>query len=360
MTRPTTSMAKGLPKRRAVSGCAVDVFCGAGGLTYGLRLGGLLVAAGIDLDPACKYPLEYNNPGTKFILADVATMPVDDVDELFHKGVPRILVGCAPCQPFSPYTHGLEHDRDPKWSLVDRFGDLVTGLRPDVLSMENTLELRNYAVFQRLLRRLRRAGYFVTTHNVNCADYGVPQARRRLVLLGSRTGYVDLVPPQGNLRTVRETIAHLPSLRAGEACKADPLHRAASLSPINLRRIRAARPGGTWRDWECHLRSPCHRKTTGRSFRSVYGRMEWDRVGPTVTTQSFKFGTGRFGHPDQDRAISLREAALLQTFPDSYRIVPPGEPVHFSTAGRLIGNAVPVALGRVIADSIVNHLEGAL
>lgn len=134
------------------------------------------------------------------------------------------------------------------------------------------------------------------------------------------------------------------------------LHAASKLSDLNLERIRASRPGGTWRDWPEHLVADCHRRETGRTYPGVYGRMEWDEPAPTLTTQFYGFGNGRFGHPEQDRAISLREGAILQGFPKSYSFLPDGAPVHFKTLGRMIGNAVPVTLGEVIGRSIAAHL----
>jgi len=116
-------------------------------------------------------------------------------------------------------------------------------------------------------------------------------------------------------------------------------------------------PGGTWRDWPKHLVAECHRECSGQTYPSVYGRMEWDKPAPTMTTQCFGFGNGRFGHPEQDRAISLREAAILQSFPRKYKFVADGGEVQMKVLGRLIGNAVPVELGRAIARSIKSHLS---
>ncbi|MDB9494615.1 DNA cytosine methyltransferase [Spirulina major CS-329] len=124
-----------------------------------------------------------------------------------------------------------------------------------------------------------------------------------------------------------------------------------------MKRIRASKPGGTWRDWDEALLASCHRKDTGKTYPSVYGRMEWDKPAPTITTQCFGYGNGRFGHPEQDRAISLREAALLQTFPENYQFLPLGEEPKFYTVGRLIGNAVPVRIGEVLAHTFLKHLD---
>ena len=178
-----------------------------------------------------------------------------------------------------------------------------------------------------------------------------------MVLLASLHGPIRMIDPtHSKPRTVRQAIGRLRPLEAGESAPRDRLHVASALSPKNLARIRASKPGGTWRDWPRHLIADCHRTDSGRTYPSVYGRMEWDKPAPTMTTQCFGYGNGRFGHPEQDRAISLREAAILQSFPRNYEFVPPGEPVQFTPIGRMIGNAVPVELGRAIARSISRHL----
>ncbi len=150
-------------------------------------------------------------------------------------------------------------------------------------------------------------------------------------------------------RTVADAIGALPWLWAGAIDPQDRLHRARNLSPLNMQRMQASRPGGTWRDWPDRLVVPCHQRHAGRTFHAVYGRLEWHKPAPTLTTQFSQFGSGRFGHPVQDRALSLREGALLQGFPPRYAFVPPDHPVRFTALGRLIGNAVPVALARTLA-----------
>jgi len=174
--------------------------------------------------------------------------------------------------------------------------------------------------------------------------------------MASRLGKVEILPPnffENSTVTVRQAISHLPALAAGGSDPNDPLHTASSLSELNLCRIKASRPGGTWRDWNTVLVAQCHRKKSGQTYPSVYGRMEWDAPSPTMTTQCFGYGNGRFGHPEQNRAISLREAAILQTFPENYCFLAPGERVSFSKLGRFIGNAVPVRIGEIIAKSLL-------
>ena len=221
--------------------------------------------------------------------------------------------------------------------------------------MENVAQLADHSVFDGFLKRL--VNYYVRWSIVECSDFGVPQSRRRLVMLASRLGPagLEMSGDAKQMRTVRDTISGLPALRAGEQDHEDSLHMASSLSPLNLRRIKASKPGGTWRDWDPELRAACHHKTSGATYPSVYGRMEWDKIAPTITTQCFGYGNGRFGHPEQDRAISLREAAMLQTFPRDYSFTTQGERVAFNKLGRLIGNAVPVRIGEVIAQVLRHH-----
>ena len=186
----------------------------------------------------------------------------------------------------------------------------------------------------------------------------MPQSRRRLVLLASKLGPIELRKSDVALKmTVRQAIGELPRVAAGSACPDDPLHASAGLTETNLLRIRASTPGGTWRDWPKELRAACHQKDSGKTYPSVYGRMEWDKPAPTMTTQCYGFGNGRFGHPEQDRAITLREAAIIQSFPAEYSFVADGDVVTFERLGTLIGNAVPPKLGEAIGGAIIGHLD---
>lgn len=157
--------------------------------------------------------------------------------------------------------------------------------------------------------------------------------------------------------TVRQVIGNLPPIAAGEKNYSDNLHVTATLSDINIQRIQHSIPGGTWRDWPESLVLDCHKKDSGQTYSAVYGRMRWDDVAPTITTQFIGYGTGRFGHPEQDRALTLREGAMLQTFPRGYSFVPQGETVVLKNIARHIGNAVPPRLGEVIGLSIKSHCE---
>jgi DNA (cytosine-5)-methyltransferase 1 len=338
-------------------GC-VDLFCGLGGLTHGFIREGISVLKGIDIDPQCRFPYEANNPST-FVERDVESLTGKELAAMYGDVKIRILAGCAPCQPFSTYSQmSRKHQSDSKWSLVADFGRLVREVQPDIVTMENVPQLVNHSVFSDFLRSFR--GYEIWWKVLECANYGVPQTRKRLVFLASRFGKIEMVSAKKiypKRSSVRDFISNLPPLEAGACDPKDPIHAACSLSDINLRRIRASKPGGTWRDWDDSLIASCHKRELGKTFPSVYGRMEWDAPAPTITTQCFGYGNGRFGHPEQDRAITLREAAILQTFPRSYRFLSRGEPLKFSRLGRLIGNAVPVRLAQAIARSFLQHLK---
>jgi DNA (cytosine-5)-methyltransferase 1 len=337
---------------------AVDLFCGVGGLTHGMVKAGIQVVAGIDLDPACRFPFEANNK-SRFIHADIVDVSSEELLAAYPANSTRILVGCAPCQRFSRYARRQERQSDQKWGLLEHFSRLVKGVRPTVVSMENVPELTRNDVFREFSQLLRASGYYVTYSNVFCPDYGIPQLRTRLVLFASLLGELKLLPPTHRptkYRTVKQAIAKLPPLSPGGIDSKDALHRSCKLSELNLERMRASQAGGCWRDWPNHLIAECHKAATGKTYPSVYGRMEWDKPAPTITTQFFGYGNGRFGHPEQDRAISLREGSLLQSFPKSYRFCSKSDVVSFSALGRLIGNAVPVRLGEIIGRSILTHI----
>lgn len=337
---------------------AVDLFCGAGGLTRGLINRNVHVCAGIDSDSDCEFPFRENNAAS-FLNSDICKVSSGEINNLFKVSSCRLIAGCAPCQPFSTYSQkNNASNSDARWELLSEFGRIVKEVKPEFVAMENVPQLAKHPVFHGFLSIL--ADYTVCSTIVDCMDYGVPQTRKRLILLASRLGPISLVKPSGvKIKdiTVKRAISSLEPLAAGQTSLSDHLHTASSLSDLNLKRIQSSMPGGTWRDWPQSLRADCHERHTGTTYPSVYGRMEWDKPAPTITTQFFGYGNGRFGHPEQDRAISLREGAILQTFPKDYQFVPPGERVRFSTLGRLIGNAVPVRIGEVIADSFYLHLN---
>lgn len=338
----------------------IDLFCGIGGLTRGLIDSGLNVIAGFDIDPTCQYTYEHNN-NVPYHMQNIREVHAADLNELYAEDATRILVGCAPCQPFSQmrFKLGEANEHDEKYNLLLEYGRLIEEVHPTIISMENVPQIKETEIYTQFIQILQDNGYHFSEKVVYCPDYGIPQSRRRFVLIGSLLGPIQLIEPTHRREdvNVRNYIGHLPHIEAGGVDPNDALHRSASLSEINLRRIRASRPGGTWRDWPEELRCPCHRKNSGKTYSSVYGRMSWDRIGPTITTQFYSFGTGRYGHPEQDRALSLREGAMLQTFPQNYDFIDPNREFVFRDIARHIGNAVPVRLGEIIGNTIIQHLE---
>lgn len=337
---------------------AIDLFCGIGGLSYGLMRAGIKVVAGYDIDESCRGAFE-SNIKAPFVLKDIRDLGGAELNSRYPGSGFRLLAGCAPCQPFSPHMRGADTSGDLKWGLLQEFSRLVEEARPHLVTMENVTRLRRTMVFDNFKKKLRELGYHVSYSSCYGPDYGLAQHRRRLVLVASSLAPIAELKGhhQGRHITVRDVIGSLSPVKSGQVCPNDPLHKARTLTDINLRRIRASKPGGTWRDWPDELRANCHKRATGSTFQNVYGRMSWDEPAPTITTQAYNFGTGRFGHPEQDRAITLREAALLQGFPACYDFGVSERKVEFLSIGRHIGNAVPPPLGVAIGLHLNNHIS---
>ena len=342
-------------KRQSPHVQVVDLFCGAGGLSLGLQRAGLDIVAGCDIDPACQYPYE-RNVKAPFHKLDVAQLTADEITSWFDGADARVLAACSPCQPFSGYVVG-RYGNDQRWKLLNEVDRIVASTLPEIVTVENVSRLSLRPMWSAFIARLRDLGYSTAHAVVDCATYGVPQSRKRLIMLASRLGPIGIPnPSEAAPPTVREAIGHLPSICAGVANDDDRLQSARALTPTNIARIRASRPGGTWKEWDPKMRARCHRAKSGKTYPSVYGRMEWDKPSPTITTQFYGFGNGRFGHPEQDRALTLREGALLQTFPPEFEFAPATDRTNFRQIGRLIGNAVPVNLGVHIGREIARHV----
>ncbi len=281
---------------------------------------------------------------------------------MYHNECIKRLVGCAPCQPFSTHTQkDKSRSEDEKWGLLYSLSKLIREVQAHIVSMENVPEIAENKVFTDFVAELEEQGYYIFWDKIYCPDYGVPQSRKRLVLLASKFGAINVIPPthtEDEYETVQDIIGNLEVLTAGEVSTKDSLHRASRLEDINLKRIKQSKPGGTWKDWDEDIRSPCHKKDSGKSYSGVYARMSLGTLAPTMTTQFYNYGTGRFGHPEQDRALSLREGALLQTFPEDYDFIDPELPFSIKRIGMHIGNAVPVRLGYIIGKSISEHIRG--
>lgn len=361
---PTSPSPQSKARPRVV---AVDLFCGVGGLTYGLRQSGIEVVAGFDLESNCKYAYETNNEGSTFYEKDVTKMTPEDISEHYRGASVRVLVGCAPCQPYSSAAAKTKIGKDKaevekEWEPLRAFLNLILEIQPDVVSMENVVRLATpgkFPVYADFKKQLEKAGYVLKEHKVYGPDYGIPQARRRLVLFASKKGQIELPRAEygrDDYPKAGEAIAGLKELEHGETDPDDPLHKTYRLGETNRLRAEKSQVKGTWADWPEELRLTCHKKESGATYGSVYGRMDPDAPSPTMTTQFYNIGTGRFVHPTQHRGLSLREGAILQTFPAHYEFVEPGKEITFTQQGRQIGNAVPPVLGEVIGRAILTHL----
>ncbi len=336
---------------------ALDFFCGAGGLTRGFLNAGIHVVAGLDVNEGCRRTYETNNKPAKFLACDLQNVRPQDLEK-YVRGIPTselIFAGCAPCQPFSKQRREIDV-RDK--TLLSHFGRLVGEFLPGYVVIENVpgiVRIPGYSTYRRFTRLLEDFGYALAEGVVDAKFFGVPQTRRRWVVIASRLAKPDLPEPTHGVGskpfvTVREAIAHYPKLAAGEQSASVPNHRAANIAPRNIRRLKATPPdGGGRRQWPKELVLDCH---TGdyEGHSDVYGRMRWDAPAPALTCKCFSISNGRYGHPEQHRAISLREAARLQSFNDSFIFYGASQ----ADIGVQIGNAVPVALAHRLAKTVQN------
>jgi DNA (cytosine-5)-methyltransferase 1 len=337
---------------------AVDFFCGVGGLTRGFLDAGIEVRLGIDLDSGCDETYTKNNRSAKFLCADISTLhPANIKQYLAH--IPRsqlVFVACAPCQPFAVLNKTGGAGRDA--FLLREFAKFVEYYKPRFVVVENVpgiARIRGASTLARFKALLRKLQYKFDDDVLDAKNYGVPQTRRRYILLAKRKAKIVLPPPtHGNqkgkkpFRTVRQSISHFPRIKAGHTHKSIPNHVAASLSSKNLERLRITPPdGGDRRAWPARLLLNCHRNGHD-GHTDVYGRMFWDRYSPTLTGKCNSISNGRYGHPTQVRAITLREAAALQSFKDSYRFY--GKEI--SRIAQRIGNAVPVFFAKELGKHL--------
>ncbi len=337
---------------------ALDFFCGAGGLTRGLMDAGIKVVAGIDDEAGCRETYEKNNAPAEFIQKDIAELTISEIEKLLRGHGPSdlMLAACAPCQPFTKQRTARKKGRMK--TLLGYFAKFVDYFEPDCVFVENVpgiSKVEGNSTYRRFLRVLKNKNYFFDAADVDAKDYGVPQTRNRHILL-ARKSFPVKIPKQlcghdlSPYRTVRQTIARFPKIEAGEAHPTVPNHRASNLSAKNLERLNHTPPdGGDRRCWPDFLILDCHKKNYS-GHTDVYGRMWWDRPAPALTCKCHSLSNGRYGHPEQNRAISLREAAALQTFPDDYIFYGPSK----ESIGNQIGNAVPVKLAEIIGRAFLS------
>jgi DNA (cytosine-5)-methyltransferase 1 len=336
-----------------------DFYSGCGGTSAGLQAAGMEVVFGLDIDPDAGATFRCNFPRAHFLRKDLTHLRANRIEALVreHRGNPILFCGCVPCQPFSKQSPHRKKVKDDRIPLLSHFGRFVRYFLPEFVLVENVPGLQAITgepgplpAFVRLLQNL---GYQLAMGTIDCRDYGVPQKRRRFVLLASKIGSIELPPKTHGTRTGRngfstvgEWISDLPPIEAGEECTSVLNHRAASLSPLNLRRIKATPPGGCRLDWPSELALACHATHSGHT--DVYGRLRMDQPASALTTRCISLSNGRFGHPLQNRALSVREAASLQTFDRDFRFFG-----NLNSMARQIGNAVPTLLARCLGEQFV-------
>lgn len=351
------------PERDASVGsrriAVVDFFSGCGGTSAGLRAAGMDVALGIDIDQESERTFRRNFPEGEFIRSDIRKLKTRALRPYIDGLRPLLFSACAPCQPFSKQRRGRSKN-DERVPLLLEFVRFVRYYKPTFVFVENVPGLQTLSAemgpLPEFMRRMKKLGYHLDARVIESCDYGVPQRRRRLVIIGSRGLPLSFPKPthgpgtrRPNYPTVWEWIGDLPPIAAGEAHPDVPNHRASGLSPLNQKRIRATPEGGGREHWPKRLLLKCHHNDY-EGHTDVYGRMRRDAPASGLTTRCISLSNGRFGHPVQDRAISVREAASLQTFPRSFRFEG-----SLNSMARQIGNAVPVVLARQFGRAFVRH-----
>jgi DNA (cytosine-5)-methyltransferase 1 len=349
------SDSKGVARRRRKP-TAIDIFCGCGGTTQGVKDAGFRVLAGVELDELAVKTFRANHKRVKVWHGDVSDLTPTKVlkHHRLAKGQLDLLIGCPPCQAFSPMRrlNGRKRVRDKAAKdLVFEYLKFVEGLKPKVVLLENVPRLIEDYRFNEVRQRLRELGYEGEPEIFNAANYGVPQRRRRMVFIASRVGAIDYAEGDAKKkRTVRQAIAHLKKPGNGR----DALHNLPENRSPKVAKLIARIPkdGGSRLSLGDDEQLKCHKDCDG--FKDVYGRMAWDALSPTITGGCVNPSKGRFLHPEQNRSITLREAALLQSFPKRYRFsLDRGK---FAVA-LMIGNAFPPLFVKAHAKKIREHLR---
>lgn len=336
----------------------VDFFCGAGGMTRGFLDAGIDIICGVDTDTTVEQTYTKNNVRSNgkhcaFISTPIQELSKADLSKAIgdRDGKALVFIGCAPCQPFTNLNTDKEKQGKAK-NLLGAFAWQIRRFKPEYVVVENVpgIQADKFGgVFQKFVRRLVRFGYSMPNYKIlDAKKYGVPQTRKRMVLIASRLDKISLPkethgPGLLPYLTVRHAIKRFPIIRAGTEHRTVTNHQSASLTSINQKRLKVGR-----KRWDSKLQLECYSKSDG--YTDVYCRMSWNKPSPTLTTRFNSISNGRFGHPSQLRAISTREGAALQTFPDTYIFH-----AAFTRNAKHIGNAVPVKLATVLADAIVQH-----
>lgn len=340
-----------------------DFFSGCGGTSAGLRRAGMKPVLAVDIDGEALKTYSANFADAVTIETDIRALATRDLEPLLERDRknPILFSACAPCQPFSKQNR-RKRERDDRASLLTELVRLLERFRPDLLFVENVPGIQKQkddgdGPFAELKRALDRLGYFHSSRVVNAREFGVPQSRVRLILVASAFGPIQVPAATHGMedrpfQTVRDAIGHLPPLSAGMRDDSVANHYACALSPMNMERIRALPAGGRRTGWEDRLKLGCHADLKG--YTDTYGRMSWDRPAPALTTRCVSLSNGCYGHPEQDRAISMREASNLQSFEEDFVFVG-----SVNGIARQIGNAVPPELahacGKALIENVAEH-----
>jgi DNA (cytosine-5)-methyltransferase 1 len=334
----------------------IDFFCGCGGTSAGLKKSGMNILAGIDIDSKALSTFERNFPEATAIRKSVVELEPEFLKKTILKKRKNklLLSACAPCQPFSTQNR-LKSNDDTRITLLDEFHRFVKFLKPDYIILENVPGIQKVTdgPFTKFTKLLDQLGYQFDCGVKNAVNYGVPQSRKRLVLLASKKGEIklpeetygeDMLP----YVTLEDVIKKYHPLEAGKVSSHIPNHACAGLADITRERLKHTPEGGDRRHWPEHLLLNCHKKHSGHS--DVYGRLRWNKPSVTLTTKCTSISNGRFGHPEQERALSVREAAAIQTFDDDFIFVG-----SLQDTARQVGNAVPVSFAKALGDEVISH-----
>ncbi len=335
---------------------AIDLFSGAGGLTQGLKQAGFNVIGAIESVPTYAESYQMNHPRVNLKVSDITKVdPIKYMEELgLTSGELDLLAGCPPCQGYSTIgTRNRGQRNDPRNELIYEVFRFAAALQPKTIMMENVPALNKDVRLKRLIEELENIGYHVDHKVLKMSNYGVPQGRRRMIMLASRLDNIEVVKQEideDKVVTVRDAISLLPIAGLSN----DPLHDALSNPTEKVKRLITMIPkdGGSRTDLSEEYQLECHKRTNG--FKDVYGRMAWDKPAPTITGGCNNPSKGRFLHPEEDRVITLREAALLQTFPVNYKFSFRSGKAGVAT---MIGNALPPAFIEFHARNIIEHLN---
>lgn len=348
---------------------AIDLFSGAGGLTIGLKRAGFKVVAAVEVDGEIAKTYQMNHPEVKLLIKDIRNIKGGDLLKLVGLKKIDLVAGCPPCQGFSKLTDKC-HKRDSRNELVLEMARVVSELKPAICMMENVpgLTKRGFPLLRKFEKKFELMGYIITKGILQMADYGVPQSRRRLVLLAGK-GFKIPLPNPTHSRSVSLNSRTKPWITLREALKKgdEPVsfsvakqnggpnkfnwHVVRDLKPISIERLRFLTAGGSRLVLPKKIRPTCHKNAKG--FQNVYGRMSWDSVAPTITSGCTTLSAGRFGHPQKNRTISVREASTIQTFPKSYAF----ETNKIEKACELVGNALPCRFAEVVSSKCKDILS---